>query len=165
MKKSILLSILSCLTMFTAKAQLPNIILGRPTDTSITASVLFDKSAEWYVEYGKSPGVYGSTSKTVQAEQGIPFELDLTGLQPNSRYYYRIQYKSGTSGYSFTPEYSFHTQRAKGSTFKFTIEADEHLYDKKGVRNLYQICLANQAADKPDFMLSLGDTFGDDHNP
>lgn len=165
MRKSILLSILTCLTMFTSKAQLPNIILGRPTDTSITASVLFDKSAEWYVEYGTSPGVYGSTSKTVQAEQGIPFELDLTGLQPNSRYYYRIQYKSGTSGYSFTPEYSFHTQRAKGSTFKFTIEADEHLYDKKGVRSLYQICLANQAAEKPDFMLSLGDTFGDDHNP
>ena len=30
---------------------------------------------------------------------------------------------------------------------------------------MYKICLANQLADKPDFMLSLGDTFGDDHYP
>ena len=142
-------------------AQTPNIILGRPTDTSITASVLLDKSTEWYAEYGTSPGVYAFTSKSVQGEAGIPFELDLTGLQPNTRYYYRIQYKGNGSSYSVTPEYNFHTQRAKGSTFKFTIEADEHLYDKKGVRSLYQICLANQAAEKPDFMLSLGDTFGD----
>jgi len=145
-------------------SQTPNIILGRPTDTSITASVLLDKSTEWYAEYGTSPGVYAFTSKSVQGEAGIPFELDLTGLQPNTRYYYRIQYKSN-GNYTSTPEYTFHTQRAKGSTFKFTIEADEHLYDKKGVRSLYQICLANQAAEKPDFMLSLGDTFGDDHTP
>ncbi|MFN5247125.1 MAG: metallophosphoesterase [Ignavibacteria bacterium] len=146
-------------------AQTPNIILGRPTDTSITASVLMDKSMEWYAEYGTSQGIYAFTSKTVQSDAGIPFELDLNGLQPNTRYYYRIQYKSNGSSFSVTPEYTFHTQRAKGSTFKFTIEADEHLYDKKGVRSLYQICLANQAAEKPDFMLSLGDTFGDDHNP
>jgi hypothetical protein len=59
-------------------------------------------------------------------------------------------------------EYSFITQRSKGSTFSFTIEADEHLYDKKGVDNMYRITLANQAKDKPDFMLSLGDIFGDD---
>jgi hypothetical protein len=30
---------------------------------------------------------------------------------------------------------------------------------------MYQITLANEAADHPDFMLSLGDTFGDDHTP
>ena len=95
-----------------------------------------DKSMEWYAEYGTSQGIYAFTSKTVQSDAGIPFELDLNGLQPNTRYYYRIQYKSNGSSFSVTPEYTFHTQRAKGSTFKFTIEADEHLYDKKGVRSL-----------------------------
>jgi hypothetical protein len=30
---------------------------------------------------------------------------------------------------------------------------------------MYDITLANQAADNPDFMLSLGDIFGDDHEP
>ena len=59
---------------FHVNAQLPNIILGRPTDTSITASVLMDKSTEWYAEYGTSPGVYAFTSKSVQGEAGIPFE-------------------------------------------------------------------------------------------
>lgn len=29
---------------------------------------------------------------------------------------------------------------------------------------MYQVTLNNQAKDKPDFMLSLGDIFGDDHN-
>ncbi|MEI7983483.1 MAG: T9SS type A sorting domain-containing protein, partial [Bacteroidota bacterium] len=62
-------------------------------------------------------------------------------------------------------EHSFHTQRAPGSAFTFTIESDEHLYDKKGVRSLYQVCLDNQAKDNPDFMFSLGDIFGDDHKP
>lgn len=56
-------------------AQTPNIILGRPTDTSITASVLMDKSMEWYAEYGTSQGIYAFTSKTVQSDAGIPFDL------------------------------------------------------------------------------------------
>ncbi|MCX6250928.1 MAG: hypothetical protein NTX61_09255 [Bacteroidetes bacterium] len=43
------------------------------------------------------------------------------------------------------------------------MEADEHLCDKKGARGLYQITLANQAKDNPDFMLTLGDNFGGDH--
>jgi hypothetical protein len=30
---------------------------------------------------------------------------------------------------------------------------------------MYQVTLNNQAADQPDFMLSLGDIFGDDHTP
>jgi len=45
------------------------------------------------------------------------------------------------------------------------VESDEHLYDKKGVKSIYRICLNNQANDTPDFMLSLGDIFGDDHTP
>ena len=64
-----------------------------------------------------------------------------------------------------TAEFSFHTQRAKGASFNFTIEADEHLYDKKGFKSLYEICLQNQAIEAPDFMFSLGDMFGDDHTP
>jgi DNA repair exonuclease SbcCD nuclease subunit len=64
-----------------------------------------------------------------------------------------------------SPQYNFHTQRAPGSTFRFNIEADEHLYDKKGVKSMYQVTLANQARDSADFLLTLGDIFGDDHTP
>ena len=45
------------------------------------------------------------------------------------------------------------------------MEADEHLYDKKGARGMYRVTLANQLKDNPDFMLDLGDIFGNDHNP
>jgi hypothetical protein len=31
--------------------------------------------------------------------------------------------------------------------------------------SIYKICLNNQVLDKPDFTFSLGDTFGDDHQP
>ncbi len=148
------------------KAQLPNIILGRPTDTSITASIQFSQDVDYYLEYGTQPGNYTHTTPTISHKSTQPDEIVLHNLFPNTRYVYRVQSKIPTKP-SFTPssEYNFHTQRPQGSAFTFTIEADEHLYDKKGVANMYKITLENQAKDKPDFMLSLGDIFGDDHNP
>lgn len=149
-----------------AEAQNYNIILGRPTNNAVTASILFDQSVQFYVEYGVQSGNYPQTTAVVNAVPGKPEETDLTGLLPDKKYYYRVKYKTaGASSFLATPPYSFHTQRSKDSTFTFTIESDEHLYDIKGVRSLYEICLKNQAADNPDFMLSLGDIFGDDHYP
>ncbi len=148
------------------RAQVPNIILGRPTDTSITASVQFTQDLEFYIEYGTQSGAYTHTTPTVSHKSIRPDEVDLHNLFPNTRYFYRVQAKPSNKP-TFTPsaEYSFHTQRPPGSSFTFTIEADEHLYDKKGIANMYKVTLANQAKDKPDFMLSLGDIFGDDHYP
>ena len=147
-------------------AQTYNEILGRPTDSSVTNSILFTKQTEVYWEYGTNSGSYPNTTSEI-ALANTPLEFDFTNLQPNTKYYYRTRYRNNGSSSAFLtgPEHTFHTQRATGSKFTFTLESDEHLYDKKGVRSLYQICLANQAADNPDFMLSLGDIFGDDHNP
>lgn len=144
-------------------------ILGRPTDSSITVSVLFDQpqQEDMYWEYGTSSGVYTQNSPVFISLANTPLEANLVNLLPDTLYYYRIRYRlNGTGGiYLSGPEHSFHTQRAPGKVFSFTIEADEHLYDKKGVQSIYQICLNNQAEDRPDFMLSLGDIFGDDHHP
>ncbi len=52
---------------------------------------------------------------------------------------------------------SFHTQRAPASSFTFTTQADSHLDVSTDVR-VYQQTLANMLADKPDFMIDLGDT-------
>lgn len=156
-----------CLTNITwLHAQTFNIILGRPTDKTVTASIMFNQNTEYFFEYGTQKGVYTQTSANYTATANKPDEIDLTNLTANTQYFYRVKYKA-TSSSTFinSTEYSFYTQRAKGSTFTFTIEADEHLYDKKGVRSMYQVTLNNQAKDKPDFMLSLGDIFGDDHNP
>jgi hypothetical protein len=141
-------------------------ILGRPTDSAITVSVLFYQQADIYVEYGTQSGSYLNSTTPITNTIGTPDEIDLLNLTPNTKYYYRTRYKpTGTSTYLAGSEHFFHTQRPAGSTFTFTIESDVHLYDKKGVRSIYDICLQNQAADNPDFMFDLGDTYGDDHRP
>lgn len=147
-------------------AQNYSIILGRPTDKSITISLLFDQNVNFYIEYGTTASLYTKNTPTYNTTTNNTYNIELTDLTGNSRYYYRLRYKTNTvSNFIASQEYSFHTQRDKGSIFSFTVESDEHLYDKKGIRNMYQVSLNNQALDKPDFMLSLGDIFGDDHNP
>lgn len=147
-------------------SQVKSIILGRPTNTSVTASILFDQNVQYYLQYGTTSGNYPQSSATLSNVLNVPDEVDLTGLSANTKYYYKLQYKLvGATTFTSSPEYSFTTQRAPGSSFTFTVESDEHLYDIKGNRSMYQVCLANQALDNPDFMLSLGDIFGDDHTP
>ncbi|NVO19486.1 MAG: T9SS type A sorting domain-containing protein [Bacteroidetes bacterium] len=148
------------------KAQELNEILGRPTSNSVTVSILFEKQTEFYVEYGSIPGVYSQATAHLTNAPGTPDEIDLENLSADKQYFYRTRYRfTGTSPFIEGNEHSFHTKRAEGSSFSFTIEADVHLYDKKGCKNLYNVCLANQAEDHPDFMIDLGDTFGDDHFP
>lgn len=142
------------------------VILGRPTDQSISANIVFDKIVDFKVFYGLQANALNQTIEMPQAKATIPNVVEFKGLNADTRYYYRLSYKLPSSGSFINSEiYTFHTQRALGKEFTFTVEADEHLYDKKGYRPLYEICLANQAEDKPDFMISLGDTFGDDHTP
>lgn len=140
-------------------------ILGRPTNTSVAMSILFDQPSDVYWEYGTVSGSYPFKTATFATLKDKPLETDFTNLSANTKYYYRTCYKASGESSSFLggPERFFQTQRASGSTFTFTIESDEHMYDKKGVASIYQITLNNQALDNPDFMVTLGDTFGDDH--
>jgi len=125
-------------------AQKYSIILGRPTDKTMTLSVLFDQNSEYFIEYGTQSGTYFSKSSVYSDNASVPREFDLEGLTKNTRYFYRMQYRlKGALNYTSSPEYSFMTPRDPGSSFTFTVEADEHLYDKKGVDNLYRICLDN----------------------
>ena len=145
-------------------AQTFNEILGRPTDTSITASILFDSQVDTYIEYGVVSGNYTLSTAVVTSVIGQPVVTKISGLTAETRYYYRTRYrKFGTSTYLAGTEHHFITQRKKGSPFVFTIEADPHPYDPKGYHPLWDICLNNQLNDGADFMLDLGDTFGDDH--
>ncbi len=163
LKVLVLIGVFSFLNV---RSQNYSIILGRPTNTSITASVLFSQTAQFYLEYGTTTGVYTNSSAIVTTTANATYELDINNLSGNTQYYYRMQFKpTSGSSYSASPQYSFFTQRSAGNTFTFTIESDEHLYDKKGVESMYKITLNNQAADHPDFMLTLGDIFGDDHRP
>jgi phosphodiesterase/alkaline phosphatase D-like protein len=85
--------------------------------------------------------------------KGEPVEVVIGSLQPDTRYYYQfraanIPHVAGT----------FHTQRAAGSPFIFTITADSHL-DDRVIVELYQRTLADALSDAPDFHIDLGDTF------
>ena len=166
MKQGIILLILICTGIQKISSQTYSIILGRPTDKSITASILFDQNVNFYIEYGTSPMLYTKVTSTISNSANIPNAIEITNLTFNTKFYYRLRYKiNSATSFSASPEYYFQTQRDKGTTFSFTIEADEHLYDKKDIRSMYQVTLNNEAHDKPDYMFSLGDIFGDDHYP
>lgn len=150
----------------TSESAFFNIVLGRPTDKSVTISLLPIKNLSLYVEYkNASESSYTKTEVKI-VSKATPLLIELTNLTSNSRYSYHIAYSENTgSGYTTGEEHSFQTKRIAGSTFSFTIEADPHPYDKKGSHTLWDICFKNQLNDNPDFMLDLGDTFGDDHTP
>ncbi len=76
---------------------------------------------EIYYEYGTTSGSYANLTAPQQAAAGIPLETSIDGLEPNTRYYYRIRY-NGAAG----SEHTFTTQRLPGSIFTFDIQGDSH---------------------------------------
>lgn len=139
-----------------------NEVLGRPTDQSITLSVLSSNDIESCVEYGRTSGTYTDKTITRIVRKGVPFEFEIEQLSANTRYYYRLLFRpSGSKDFAAKPEGMFHTQRSSGSTFTFALQGDSHperpgkMYDSK----LYATTMNNVTQDKPDFYLTLGDDF------
>jgi hypothetical protein len=130
-----------------------DVILGRPTGTSITVSVLCYSDAEACIRYGIQPGKLALKTPARLFKKGEPATIELSGLKPDTCYYYQLEWAQTKSG-----EASFHTARPPGGTFTFTVTADSHL-DDRTVPALYQQTLTNALADKPDFHIDLGDTF------
>jgi hypothetical protein len=133
-------------------------LLGRPTANSVTVNVIPAVNLEGYFEYGPAPGNYSGQTDAQTVNAGAPLEHELTGLEPDSRYYYRLRYRvSGEDGpFNAAPAHSFHTQRPAGMTFTFVVQADPHLDDKSD-EEVYRQTLSNEAADDPDFLIDLGD--------
>ena len=138
-------------------------ILGRPTDRSVTANVVPATTMEISYEYGTTPGAYTGQTAPQSAAAGTPIETLIDGLQPGTRYYYRLRYQ-GSSGESAGPERSFVTQRQPGSAFSFAIQGDSHpeRYKNQFDPALYTRTLTSAAAAQPDFFLTIGDDFSVD---
>lgn len=161
-----LITFLLIVHVYCMKAQTYTEILGRPTNASVTLSVLFDTPCTVYVEYGTVKGNLVNSTLTATSTTGQPVVVELTGLTVNTRYYYRVRYKKAEAATFLTgTEHTFVTQRSPGSTFRFTLEGDPHPYDKKGYHPLWYLAMANQLKDSADFLIDMGDTFGDDHQP
>lgn len=140
--------------------------LGMPSDTSMTLNVVGSTDLYAFVEYGTSPGSYtqATTPALFQVDAAHPefynpVEITLSGLQPDTEYYYRFRYRgTGASFYNARGERSFHTARARGTSFTFTISADPHL-DVNTDLSLLDRAMSNIATDAPDFHIDLGDIF------
>jgi len=129
-----------------------NVWLCRPGADSVTASVLAWEPMDAFITYGN-----GLKTDAAKLEPGVPQSLVMGGLKSDTTYSYQLTYRrSGTEAMQDVVR-SFHTQRAASSSFSFVIQADSHLDNNTDVR-VYQQTLANMLADKPDFMIDLGDT-------
>jgi hypothetical protein len=142
------------------------VILGAPTDHSVTVKVIFASDQDSvFVEYGEKSGDFSrSTPGQQHITAGVPYQEVVDSLRPDSRYYYRIRHKpAGQSAFGASAEYSFHTERARGSAFTFCVQGDSHperasQFDGE----LYTRTLKTVAADRPDFYLTIGDDFSVD---
>jgi hypothetical protein len=141
-------------------------ILGRPTDSTISMNILFDKQVDVYWEYGVNQGNYNFTTPAYNALAGIPLEVDFKNLIPDTKYYYRTRFRlaNSNSAYSTAAEHYFQTQRKVGATFSFVVEADPHL-DSNTNPDSYKLTLQHMLSKKPDFIVDLGDNTMNDKLP
>ncbi len=130
-----------------------DVILTRPTSQAVTVSVLAGLNMEGCIRYGAGTGALTEQTAVRTFTRDVPVEIVLSGLNPDTAYRYQFVSNVATG----TPS-AFHTQRAPGRPFVFTITADSHL-DERTDPAVYQRTLLNALADAPDFHVDLGDTF------
>lgn len=135
-------------------------LLGRPTDRSVTVSVVPRTELAVRFEYGTDT-LYGSSTVPETTSAGVPHEVVIDGLASSTGYRYRTRYRVLASGDSFAgPHRSFVTARAPGARFVFAVEADPHMVPGEGdSAQAFELTLANIAASGPDFLIDLGDNF------
>ncbi|NCZ96864.1 hypothetical protein EBZ02_06870, partial [bacterium] len=139
-----------------------NVLLGRPTDTSITLNCLSGTTLKIRADYGSDSNSPGQSSPPVSLQANVPAELSLTNLKPGTRYHYRLRTPDSSSPVA---EGSFHTRRSPGSTFTFALQGDSHperagrMFDAA----LYRRTMETVAANPPDFYLTMGDDFSIEH--
>jgi predicted phosphodiesterase len=136
-----------------------NELLTKPTTNSICINACTGKSVQAFCEYGTDSLNYALRSDTVTSQESVPFNFSLKSLQPNTLYFYRIQYKlQDSTKFKAKVSHHFHTARLRGSPYTFAIEADPHM-DTNSVAAVYSQTLKNMQLSNPDFLLDLGDTF------
>lgn len=150
---------------FGATSPILTLIVGRPTNSSATISLISSEKITTYIEYGISKTSFTKKTNIATVEANEPKEFDLISLPANKKIYYRIRYKT-SSGVSFNvgTQSSFSTQKSAGTAFSFTVQGDTHPERAGKMFNaeLYKVTMANIAAQQPDFHILLGDDFSID---
>lgn len=141
-----------------------SVILGRPTDRSITLSLLSTASLEARIAYASEGTQSVETTPPMPTKAGAPAEFQIESLKPGIRYQYEIQARSPVGGFQTWQRGTFHTQRSPGAEFTFGVQGDTHperigrMYDPA----LYARTLSNVARNPPDFYIMMGDDFSAD---
>ncbi|MEI6715215.1 MAG: metallophosphoesterase [Verrucomicrobiota bacterium] len=135
-----------------------DIILARPSQTSITASILAYADCEGVIAYGLTKEKLSEKTAPFRLSAGQPLEINLSGLKPGSEIFYQLSTRASGANWTTEALKSFHPQRPPGSSFTFTIQADPHL-DYNTEPAVYLKTLNNALQDRPDFHIDLGDTF------
>ena len=143
-----------------------NIVLGRPTDRGVAISILAESGASAFVEYGEASAdstSYAAQSEIVSSNSGDPILIELDGAQPNTRYYYRVNYSApDTDSFVSGFEHSFMTQRDENETFHFGVQGDSHPERNNNQMfhpDLYLLTMEQVAQRQPDLYFMLGDDF------
>lgn len=142
-----------------------NLILGRPTNSSIAVSLMSNESISATIEFGINGKTFAGKSSTLQLSPNTPSVFELKNLKANTKYFYRIRFKgSGTATTSLSKVYSFQTQRIAVNNFSFSLHGDTHPERNGKMFNLdlYNVTLANIASQKNDFHILMGDDFSID---
>jgi hypothetical protein len=142
-------------------------LLARPTNNSITVHVVVDTSLLVRARYGIISGTWTTYTDPISTTANEPVKVVISGLSPNTQYYYQLGYSTdGGSSWTYrsrTPERSFRTQKAQGSTFTFTITSDSHVDIMLGSGTTWGQTLTRVGNDDPDFHIDCGDTFAMDN--
>ena len=75
-----------------------DVIFGRPTRDSVSASVLAFRDLEVFIEHGTAAGSHPRRTAAMKLKPGEPAVLELPGLAANTRHFYRLRHRSGGAG-------------------------------------------------------------------
>lgn len=135
------------------------VVLGRPTDRSVTVSVLAEEEGEVFVELRPEGEVGWAQTPITPLPPAASVHLLVDGLEPDRAYIYRLRRRvAGAAEFETGAECGFHTARPPGASFTFAVQADPHL-DTNTSPELLARSLGNVLAYRPDFLVDLGDTF------
>ena len=148
-----------------AELGLSNVILGRPTGSTIALSLLATENKSAYIEYGISKTSLSKKTNPVSLIANEPLVIELGGLKGNSKYFYRIREKNASAAtFNTGKTYSFSTAKSTSKPFSFSVQGDTHPERAGKMFNseLYEVTMANIASQQPDFHILLGDDFSID---
>ena len=128
------------------------LVAGNACTPSSQFRLLYDTTSR------EDPNEYAFQTTAVSGFSGNdPINFDLTSLPGNSRIYYRVAIDMGR-GWEYRDEYTFHTKRSGGHSFRFCIASDAHVRQPPLHFTVHRsITYANVAADHPDLFFALGD--------